>query len=300
MGAPPMPARSFVLLALICLVWALNVVVSRVVVDDLGVPPLAYAAMRALLVLAVLLPWLRPLPKKPLLVLAVTFAVSGGSFALLFVGLQQATPSASAIVSLSGAPLTVLFAIVILGEKVRWRRGLGIALTFAGVLWAILSPSGWESGEGLAFVFASALIGALGSVYIKRIDFSPVRLQAYAALSSSLVLVPLSAGLESGQVEATIAGGWLLAGALLFSAGVVSLAAHTLYFDMLHKFDANLIAPLTLMTPIFTIAAGALITGDRVGPQLVMGAAVAAAGVLVIVIRPSRNVFKPLLVRSRL
>ncbi|GAA0275351.1 DMT family transporter [Alteraurantiacibacter aestuarii] len=295
-----MPIRAFLLLTVICLVWALNVVVSRLVVGDMGVPPLFYAAARSCVVLVLLARWLRPVPPQLLRVMLVTFAVSGGSFALLFIGLQQASPSASAVISLSGAPLTVLFAIAILGEKIAWRRGLGIALTFIGVLVAVASPAGWSGGVGLVFVFASAVVGAMGSVQLKRIDLSPLRLQAWAALGSSVVLIPLSALTEQGQIAASVAGGWPLAAALFFSAVIVSLGAHTLYFRLIQRFDANLVAPLTLMTPIFTIIAGATITGDRVGVFLIAGAAIAATGVLVILIRPSRELFKPLLVRSRL
>jgi len=295
-----MPLRSFLLLVLICLVWALNVVVSRLVVGDLGVPPLFYAAARSLVVLVALLPWLRPLPEHLLKVVLVTFAISGGSFALLFIGLQDASPSASAIINLSSAPLTVLFAIAILGEKIGWRRAVGIAFTFIGVGVAIASPSGWSSSYGLLFVFASSVVGALGSVFLKRLQLSSLRLQAWAALSSLVILLPLSALLESGQGSSVMAGGWEFAAALAYSAVVVSLGAHTLYFGMLQEFDANLIAPLTLMTPIMTIAAGAAITGDSVGPFLVLGAGIAAGGVLVILVRPSRKLFKPLLVRPRL
>ena len=295
-----MPPVQFLLLALICLVWALNVVVSSVVVDGMGVPPLAYAAMRSIIVMIALLPWLRPIPRRVGRVMAVTFAISGGSFALLFIGLKDASPSASAVVNLSGAPLTVLFAIMILGERVGWRRGVGIGLTFAGVAVAVASPSGWDSGTGLAFVFASAVLGALGAVMLKRIELGAVRLQAWAAAGSTLVLVPLSLMTEQGQGATALAAGWNLVAALGFSALVVSLGGHTLYFGMLQKFDANLIAPLTLMTPIFTIAAGAALTGDRVGFQLLLGAGVAGAGVLVILVRPSAKLFKPMLVRPRL
>ena len=295
-----MPFRSFLLLATICLVWALNVVVSRLVVDTLAVPPLAYAVLRSAVVLLALLPWLRPLPAQLLKVMAITFAVSGGSFALLFAGLTMASPSASAVISLSGAPLTVLFAILILGEQVRWRRALGIALTFAGVLVAIADPSGWSAGGGLLLVFASSLVGALGSVFLKQLPLEPLRLQAWAAFGSTLVLVPLSALMEQGQVTAGLEAGWRLGAAVAFSGLVVSLGAHTLYFRLLQQHDANLIAPLTLMTPVFTIAAGALITGDEIGPALVAGAAIAGSGVLVILVRPSRELFKPLLVRPRL
>lgn len=295
-----MPARSFFLLAFICFLWALNVVVTRLMVSDLGLPPLWFAALRSVVVMAALAPWLFPLPPRWPWVMLVCFMISGGSFALLFVGLRDATPSAAAVVSLSGAPLTVLFAIALLREQVRWRRALGIALTFVGVGVAIASPSAWANSLGLAFVFASAVVGALGSVLLKRIAVEPIRLQALAGMVSAAVLFPLSLATETGQVAATVAGGWSFVAGLAFSALAVSVFAHTVYYAMLKTYDANLIAPLTLMTPMMTIALGAAITGDPVGLPLILGALVAALGVLIIVLRPSRNLFKPLLVRPRL
>ncbi len=295
-----MPLRSFLSLIFICVLWALNTVVSRLVVEGLQVPPLAYAAMRAVVVTLVLLRWLLPLPPRWPWVALVTFMISGGSFALLFIGLRDATPSSAAVVSLSGAPLTVIFAILILKEQVRWRRGVGIALAFLGVAVAVASPSAWSGSNGLLFVGLSAIVGALGSVWLKQIDLPPLRLQAWAGLVSTLVLIPLSAVTESRQEMTVLAGGWRFAAALGFSALVVSVFAHTAYFRLLRDHDANLVAPLTLMTPIFTIALGAFITHDHVGLQLLVGAAIAGAGVLVILVRPSRALFKPLLVRGRI
>ena len=293
--------RSFLLLAAICLVWACNTVVSRLVVDGMGVPPLWYAALRSLVLLVALLPWLRPVPARLGEVMLVTFAISGGVVRAVLrrpAGTRRPRPPRWS--SLSGAPLTVLLAIAILGERIRWRRAVGIALTFVGVGVAVASPSAWSSSTGLVFVFLSALVGALGAVFLKRIELGSVNLQAWAALGSVAVLFPMSLALESGQVASVTAAGWPFAAALAFSGGVVSLGAHTLYFGLLQRYDANLVAPLTLMTPIFTIALGAWITDDPVGQLLLLGAALAAAGVLVILIRPSRLLFKPLLVRSRL
>jgi O-acetylserine/cysteine efflux transporter len=168
------------------------VVVSKLAVDDLGLPPLFYAALRSALVVLALAPLLRRVPENLPRVLGVGLAISGGSFALLFVGLKTASPSAAGIVGLAGAPLTVLFAILILKEQLRWRRALGIALTFVGVAAAIGSPSGLESGWGLGFVFASAVVGALGSVFFKRLAIGAVAMQAWAGLASAIVLFPLS------------------------------------------------------------------------------------------------------------
>lgn len=281
------------------IVWALNVVVSKIAVGQLGVPPLFYTVLRSGLVLLVLFPLLRPLPQQLGRVLLIGFAISGGSFALLFAGLQTASPSAAGIVNLSAAPLAVLFAILFLGEKVGWRRGLGMALTLGGVLLAMGSPSAAGSLTGLALVFGAAVVGSLGSVFVKTISLDAVRLQAWAAVVSLAVLVPATLLFESGQGAAVAAAPWPVAACALFAGLVVSVGAHSAYFRILQRYDANLVVPLTLLTPLLTIAFGAWLTGDELGWPLLAGGALAVAGVAVIVVRPSSTLFKPLLVRSR-
>lgn len=295
-----MPVRSLLLLALICLVWAANIVVSKLVIVGLHVPPVWFAAMRAGVVTLVLLPWLRPWPRPFVRAVGAALLISGGSFALLFTGLRTASPAAAAVVGLAGAPLTVLFAILMLGEQVGWRRIVGMAMSVLGVGTALVSPSALQASFGLILVGASAVTGALGSVMLKQVALSAVRMQAWAGLSSVILLVPLSLASEHGQAAATLAGGWPLAAGLGFSALIVSVGAHTAYFHLLQRHDANLIAPLTLMTPVFTILLGVWLTHDPVGPQLLIGGLVAAAGVLVILLRPSAKLFKPLLVRTRI
>lgn len=295
-----MPLRDIALLVLLCLIWAANVLVSRVVVTDLAVPPLWYAALRSVVVMAALAPWLKWPGRDWWRVALVTTAVSGGGFALLFVGLQDATASASAIVQLSGAPMTVLLAMVILKEQVRWRRGIGIAMALGGVGLAVASPSGWENSAGLLFVFAGALVGALGSVYLKTIELSALRMMAWAGFFSTALLLPLSFMLESGQVAVSLAAPWEMLGALAFSGLVVSVFAHTAYFRILQKNEAGVVAPITLLTPVFTILMGATLANEPVGAVMLAGAALAVAGVLVIAVRPSKTIFKGLLVRPRL
>ncbi|AKM06565.1 DMT family transporter [Pelagerythrobacter marensis] len=295
-----MPVRAIAILVLCNVIWALNVVVSKIAVDQLGAPPLAYAFARSALVMIVLLPLLRPLPTGLGRIMLVGLAISGGSFALLFMGLETASPSSAGVVSLSGAPMTVLFAILFLGERVRWRRGLGIALAFGGVLLSVMSDRALEAGPGLMLVFASAAVGALGSVFVKRIDISSIRLQAWAAVASSVVLLPLSLTIESNQVAAFAQEPLLLAGCVVFAGLVVSVGAHTAYFRILQANDANAVVPMTLLTPLFTIALGAWLTGDPVGYRLLLGGAIAIAGVAIILVRPSATFTKRFLVRSRL
>lgn len=294
-----MPARALFVMMLCNVVWALNVVVSKIAIADLASPPLFYALLRSVIVALVLIPLLRPLPARLWQVLVVGLAISGGSFALLFMGLETASPSAAGVVSLSGAPMTVLFAILFLGERVRWRRGLGIGLAFGGVLFAMAGENQMETSTGLLLVFVSAIVGALGTVFVKRLEISSIRLQAWAAVASVAVLLPLTFTLETGQVASLANSPWKLAGCLLFAGVIVSIGAHTAYYRMMQEYDANLVVPLTLFTPILTILFGAWLTGDAIGGRLVAGGAIALVGVAIIVLRPSETFTRRFLVRPR-
>ncbi|MCP9222825.1 DMT family transporter [Erythrobacter sp. LQ02-29] len=295
-----MSFRTIALLFLVNLIWAANVVVSKLAVGDLGIPPLFYALLRSVIVVAALAPLLRPVPQGLLRVMLVGLAISGGSFALLFVGLKTASPSAAGIVSLSGAPLTVLFAILILKERVRWRRAGGIVLAFVGVGIAVASPSGWANGSGLGWVGLSAIVGALGSVFVKRVEIDSVRLQAWAAVASTIVLTPLTLATEGEQFASLATHPWEATACLLYAALVTSVGAHSLYYRLLQHNEANMIVPFTLLCPLMTVGLGASITGDAIGWPLIIGGLIAVAGVAVIVLRPSQVMPKQFLVRPRL
>ncbi len=295
-GGIPLSALGIMLFCNVA--WAMNVVVSKIAVSSLGLPPLFYTVLRSAMVLAVLFPLLRHLPARLPLVLLIGFAVTGGSFGLQFVGLQSASPSAVGIVNLSGAPLTVLFAVLFLGEEVRWRRRIGMALALGGVGLAIGAPSGSNDPVGLGFAFAGVFIGAFASVFVKRLEVGAVALQAWAALATLAVMLPGTMLLESGQFEAVEAAPLAVAGCVLFSGVIVSVGAHSAYFRLFQQYDANLIVPLTLLTPLLTIAFGTWLTGDHIGWSLIVGGSLALVGVAIIVIRPSRTIFKPWLVRE--
>ena len=70
--------------------------------------------------------------------------------------------------------------------------------------------------------------------------------------------------------------------------GEFSVFAHTAYYWLIGRYEATLLAPLTLMTPLATIAFGVGMTGDRFGGRMLLGTVLALLGVLVVALRPSR------------
>lgn len=295
-----MPLRDFALLAGVCLLWALNNIVSKLVVSDLATPPLFYAAVRFALVAAITVPWLFPAPRPLWRVVVVALLMGGGNFAVFFVGLKTATPSAAAVVLQLGVPMTTLLSWLILGEKLRWRRGIGIALTFAGAMLVMWNPDGFAISIGLIYIALAAFLGSLGAVMMKQVEgVKPLQFQAWVGFSSIFPLTALTLWFEPGGYHAAIQAGWPFLAAAVFSAVVVSVVAHTAYYGLIQRHDANLISPLTLMTPLATILLGVLVTKDPFGWRMAAGTALALAGVLIIALRPNRVMPLLLAVRNR-
>jgi drug/metabolite transporter (DMT)-like permease len=293
-----MSLRDFGLLTLVCLVWASNNIVSKYVVSHLGLPPLFYAALRFAVVAVAAAPWLLPMPRPRWRLLAVALLMGGGNFALLFLGLKTSTPSATAVVSQLGVPITTLLSMLMLGEKIHWRRALGIGLTFIGCVAVMYDPHGFAVSPGLLYVVASAVAGSLGAVMMKQIEgVNPLQFQAWVGFASFWPLAALSAWLEPGQVSRGLAAGWPFVACVLYSGLAVSVGAHSCYYFLIGRYEANLISPLTLMTPLATIALGVAIFHDPFGLRMAAGSAIALGGVLIIALR--RNQVMPLLLAIR-
>jgi drug/metabolite transporter (DMT)-like permease len=282
--------RDFLILLLVCFSWGLNNVLVKIVVSRFGLPPFAFVTARFAIVLPLVLPWLVPVPRPAWRMIAIGLLMGGGGFVLLALGLRTSTPSSAAIVMQVNVPLTALLSVAMLGERIGRRRGLGILVTLAGALLVIWRPGGFSFSPGLLLVGLGAACGSLGAVMMKQMsEVRPLQFQAWAACASVFPLLAASALFETGQAATALAGGWLLLAAILYAALIGSLVGHTTFYWLVGRYEANLLAPLTLMTPLFTIALGVLVTGDPFDARMVVGGLLAMCGVLLVVARAPRG-----------
>ena len=282
--------RDFLLLTLICFVWGLNIVITRWAVFDAAVPPLFFAAIRFLGVAVILLPFLRPLPKNLTMLLLISFFIGAGHFALLFVGLANAEASAASIVIQLSVPFSTIMSVMFLSEKVGWRRGLGIVLAFVGVLVIAIDPTSFTITLGLLYIAAAAFIASIGSILMKRMTpISALQMQAWIGLFSFAPLFIFSAFLEQNQWGAFTAGGWPIIAATVFAVIGVAVFGHGAFYHLIKKYDISLLAPLTLMTPIWGVALSIILLNEPLTPQLIIGAIISLSGVLVIAVRSNKK-----------
>jgi O-acetylserine/cysteine efflux transporter len=243
-----------------------------------------FTALRFSALAVCLAPWLR-WHRGMMQGLLVAAALSGGvQFALLFLGVKLSPDVGSvAIATQLGVPFATLMSILVLGEVIRWRRTLGIVLAFAGVLLIAVRADMFQHRAGLALVAASAFVGALGLVAVKRVGtrLGALEMQAWLAFAALPVLWPLTAVLERGQWDAARTASPLAWGALAFTVVMSSLVAHSGYYWLVRRYPVTSVTPLTTLSPVFSVTFGVLLLGERLTAPLVTGGlltAVAPAG----------------------
>lgn len=277
--------RDFAFLVFINLVWGMNLISSKIGVGQF--PPIFFTALRFGSVALLLVPFLRIHHGQMRYVLAAAMLTGPGAFALLFVGLYLVKDaSLVAIVNQMGVPFSTLLSVWLLGECIGWRRQLGIALAFGGIVIIGFDPHAFAYWPGLLLVIASCLVGSLGLIYVKRLkDIGALQLQAWIAVVGGPVLMLISLVLESGQWTALVnadASGW---GALAFTTLMSSLVGHTGWYYLISRYPVTSLSPLTLLSPIFGVFFGVTLLHDQLTPKMLLGSAVALLGVFIVLIR---------------
>ena len=155
------------------IIFGINVVVCRDIATDGGIEPIVLFSMRALVAGALF--WLLSLftpkehiPWKDLLKL------SGAGFLGLFLpqltflhAIAHTTPVDLSVMSTTTPIFTMFVAAIFLKEPITWKKVLGVALSFGGILWLILQSTFGGNGAsetepiGIAFCFANYIVFAL-------------------------------------------------------------------------------------------------------------------------------------------
>ncbi len=282
--------RDIALIIAMNLVWGLNLVASKIGVAQF--PPIFFTALRFGSLALFLLPFLRVQRGQMACLLAGAVLTGPVAFALLFVGLSLVEDvSTVAIANQLLVPFATLLSVWLLKETIRWRRRLGIVLAFAGVAIINFDPRVFVDWKGLALVVLSCFFGAAGLIFIKRLrNIRALTLQAWIAVVGGPILLMTSLLLESGQWQAVRnadAQGW---GALIFTTVAASLFAHTVWYYLVSRYPVTRVAPLTLLSPLFSIFFGVTLLDDQLTPRMLLGGAVTLAGVLIVVMREQRLV----------
>lgn len=301
-----MSLRDLLLALVVVLVWGANFTVIRIGLD--GVPPLLLAALRFLLALFPAIFFIKA-PRIPFRHwFGYGLFVGFGQFGCLFSAMHLGMPAGVASVVLqSQAFFTLLFAALLLGERVTARQLLGLVLAGAGL---VVVGGGSTTGNAIPLVAFSLTLAAAacwgmsnivvrkaGAVAVARGDkLDILSLVVWSSLVPPLPLFGVSLALDGpGKVAEALLGlsltsilaiAYLAFGATLFGYGAWS--------RLLSKYPANRVAPLSLLVPVAGLLTANLVLGEVLTVRQWLGCGLVVAGLLLgIVHLPTRSLLTP-------
>lgn len=278
-------SRDLAVALAINLVWGLNIIAVKLSVDL--VPPYTAALLRQALVLLVCLPWLRIVPGRMRELAALSVMIGGAFFAIVNLSLVVTeNVGALAIAGLLGAPFSLILAIIFLGERIGVVRVFGMALAMGGCAMLVFDPSAAKELPGLLLTVVASMLWAIGSLLQRRLTGVSIRtMYAWVGLGGIIVLAPLALAFEgpamSGAVTIPpVAFAWIafsaLGSTLIGSGGMAWL---------LQRHPVTTVIPVTLGAPVIGVVASSIVFGNPLTPVMVLGGAVALAGVAIVTMR---------------
>jgi O-acetylserine/cysteine efflux transporter len=281
-----MRIRDIMLALTTMLLWGLNFGVAKLALAEF--PPILLTALRFTLVALILLPFApRPKQMRPLIELAATLGLL--HFPMVFSGLSLLDASTSAIVLQLQVPLGVVMAAILLGEKLSWRHGLGMAISFAGVALIAGAPRLEANRVGLIFLLTAATAWGFSTVQLKKLGpIDPFTLNGWLGLFVAIELWMLSLAVEGSPLPYIAAASWQGWSALAYTAVISTIVAFGIWSRLVARYSVGQTLPFMLTVPLFAIIGGIVLNGDRMTVDIIAGGLLTIAGVSLIVLRRPR------------
>jgi len=276
------------LVLLVNAVWGFSFIVAKVGVGE--IPPILFAGLRFMFLAVLLAPLLRWHAGQMRYVVGIALFAGVLHFAMFFLALALGkNVSSIAVAAQLNVPFVAVLSVFWLGEEVRWRRWLGIALAFGGVVYMGFEPALLDHLPALWAAVIGAFMIAVATILMRKVTGVGVfEMQAWIAAISGPGLLLISAVFEEGHFEAMAAADWRGWGAVAYTVFATSLVGHGGMYFLVQRYEASRIAPMMLLAPVIGVASGVGLMGDELTPRMIAGGLAAILGIMIITLRERR------------
>jgi O-acetylserine/cysteine efflux transporter len=273
----------FLLALAVVAVWGTNFVVIKVALHHL--PPLTFAALRFTFALLPAVFFLKR-PAVPWKTLAAYGALIGvGQFGLLYIAMTHLiSPGLASLVVQMQAFFTIALAMKLTGERVKGFQIVALAVAALGLAWLMAHTSAEVTPLGLILVLGAALSWAGGNIVAR--SAGPVNMLSFVVWASLFSAPPLYALAFLLEGPATVVHSIQTAGAATWAAVLWQSAGNTLFGYaawgwLLARYPAATISPLSLLVPVFGMAASAALLGEPLQGWKLIAAVLVLAGLAI-------------------
>ena len=289
----PLDFNACALMIVLTMLWGMQQVAIKLAVH--GVSPVMQGAIRSIVATVLLVGWARwrgiALVRSDGTLAAglAAGALFAGEFFFIYFGLGH-TAAARMVVFIYLAPvLTALgLAWFVPGERLTPVQWAGVLLAFAGLTAAFadgLSAPGRATLLGDVCGVIAAALWAATTVLIRSTKLAhaaATKTLLYQLAVSALLLPFASVALrEPGVVvldRITVAS-------LAFQSVVVAFASYLAWFWLLTRYLAARLAVFSFLAPLFGVAFGVLILGERLNSSFAVAAVLVGAGIALVNLR---------------
>ncbi len=275
-----MPPRALSLGLLITVIWGLNFSLIKTAEDVFH--PFLLATLRFVLT-AIPAIFFFPRPKVPFRYLTLYGIVFGVlQFSLLFGGIWAGLSAGlSSVVLQTQVFFTILFSVLLVQEKIKAHQAAGIILGFVGVALTATVTDGSMTVLGLLMVVGAGLSWGLANAIVKKVKpEEPVGFMVWSSTVPVLPLIVLCLIFEGpasiGHSFASIS--WAAAGSVLYVVYPTTLFGYSVWNGLLKRYPTTIVAPLTLLVPLFGMVGSMLIFHEHLTIMKVVAAAMMILG----------------------
>jgi len=278
-----MTPRDLGFALLVILVWGLNFVVIKLGLDEL--PPMLLGALRFTLAAIPAVFFIRR-PQIPLRwLLAYGLTISFGQFAFLFSAMSAGMPAGLAsLVLQSQAFFTLLFAALVLGERIRANNLIGLLFAATGLLLIGINSGIGMTLAGFILTICAAAMWGMGNIITKRVgQVDLVSLVVWGSLVPPLPFLAMSLLLEGPQEIGDALRNLSLQSvlALIYLAFGATLLGYGLWSRLLSRYPAAQVAPFSMLVPVIGLSSAALLLGEQLSELQVWGTLLVMGGLAV-------------------
>jgi O-acetylserine/cysteine efflux transporter len=284
-----MPFRDISILILVALSWGAGNVLATILVHDM--PPIWAAVIRFFITALLMLPFLRVPAGRFKALLPIALASGPFHFAFLYTAFSMTTsPGALTVGGQLWVAFATLLSVVFLKEHLNRNQILGLILAFSGVLVIGADPHIFANISAFLVMICGALCWGTSAFLARRAgDIPGLTVQAWMAMLTWIVLLPMSLLQENNQISHLIAmsgTAWAMMLFLVFASGIFG---NVMMFQMVRKYQVTQTTPFLLLTPVFAQIFGFMLLNENITAKVILGTVLTLCGVLVLTFANARR-----------
>ena len=271
------------LVLLFCVAWASGFTAAKIALTTS--PPALFGGIRFLITGVMLLgyaAWHGDLRRRvPWLALGVLGLLNQAGYqGLAWQGMSGVSAGLTTIIASLNPILIAAIAAPLLGERLHWRKVLGLVLGFAGAVFVVRHrlATGHEDPQGVLLVVGALLSLVAGTVAFKWLapDATLAVAVGVQTLSAGAFLLVLGVGFENPALVVLGSRFWLV---MAWCVLVMSIGALLLWFWLLRTGSASSASALHFLIPPIGLAMSWLVLGETVSPSDLLGVVPVALGI---------------------